>query len=232
MASRARSGSGAYFGPSFFGFLRDLAAHNDRGWFTAHKPDYEAAVQDPALRFITEMGSKLAALSPHLVADARPFGGSLSRIYRDTRFSRDKSPYKTHVGIHFSHDGGGTKGEHLPGFFVHLAPGESAVYAGIWRPEPPMADRIRTAIAAPRSSWAKVRSAGIAMDGESYARVPSGFDPDHRYAEDLKRKDFTAGVPLRDADVTSPKFGAVFVTACRSLAPLDRFLAGAIGVPW
>jgi len=220
-----------FFGPESVRFLRELARNNNRPWFQQNKARYEADVQDPALRFIEAMGPRLARLSPHLVADARPFGGSLSRIYRDTRFSKDKSPYRTAVGIHFAHDGA-TGDEKLPGFFFHLAPGASMVASGIWHPSPPALIKIRDAIVRSPTTWGKVLAPDLTIGGESYVRVPAGYDADHRYADDLRRKDFYSSRPLSDAQVASPKFGATFEQVCRKLDPLNKFLAKAIGVPW
>src|SRR5919112_754543 len=116
----------ASFGPELFGFLAELRAHNDRDWFAANKERYEGDVLEPALAFIEDFEPHLRAISPHLRADARRVGGSLFRIYRDTRFSKDKTPYKTTAGIYFRHEQG--KDVQAPGFYLHLAPGE--VFAG------------------------------------------------------------------------------------------------------
>jgi uncharacterized protein (TIGR02453 family) len=223
--------TGRFFGPEAFGFLRELAKNNNREWFQKNKARYESAVQDPAVRFIGAMGPRLARLSPHIVADPRPFGGSLSRIYRDTRFSKDKSPYKTHIGIHFAHDGAESE-RSLPGFFFHMAPGKSMVASGIWHPQPPDLTEIRNSIVAKSAAWGKVLAGGIEIGGESYVRVPAGLDASHRFADDLRRKDFYASRPLSDADVTGSSFGATFEKASRSLDPLNVFLANAIHVPW
>ncbi|MCI4339875.1 MAG: TIGR02453 family protein [Thermoplasmata archaeon] len=225
------SSDGPYFGRESLRFLSDLARNNDREWFQKNKPRYESSIQTPALRFIRDKAPRLARLSPHVVADARPFGGSLSRIYRDTRFSKDKRPYKTGVGIHFSHEDA-AKGEHLPGFYLHIEPGESIVASGIWRPEPPAAQRIRDAIVASPTHWAKVLPKGVALGGEAYVRVPSGYPADHRFASALRQKDFFASVPISDAEVAGSAFGRAFETACRRLDPLNRFLAKATGVRW
>jgi uncharacterized protein (TIGR02453 family) len=230
--ARASSTPWAGFGPDFLRFLQELSKNNNREWFTANKARYESSVQGPAVEFIARMGPKLALLSRHIVADARPFGGSLSRIYRDTRFSKDKSPYKTGVGIHLSHEGGPSMGEHLPGFFLHLGPGESAVYSGIWRPEPPALAKIRSAILSDSARWTRLRKAGITLEGEAYARVPSGIAPDHPNASDLKQKDFYAGREFTNVQVAGPGFDRAFWDACRELDPLNQFLARAIGIDW
>jgi len=105
----------SYFTPDLFKFLKDLKAHNTRPWFESNKPRYEEDVKEPMLRFITDLGPRLKKISPYLTADSRPAGGSMFRIYRDVRFSKDKSPYKTNVGAHFSHVR--EKDVHAPGLY-------------------------------------------------------------------------------------------------------------------
>src|ERR1700687_91775 len=95
--------SEGFFQPDLFAFLRQLKRHNDREWFAKNKARYQQVAVEPAMQFISGFAPHLEKLSPHLVADARPTRGSLFRIYRDTRFASDKIPYKTHIGIHFSH---------------------------------------------------------------------------------------------------------------------------------
>src|SRR3989304_1516881 len=96
-------GSQAHFTPGLFQFLKDLKSHNNRDWFEKNRPRYEADVKGPLLRFIAHLDAQLRRISPHVTADPRPVGGSMFRIHRDIRFSRDKSPYKTNVGAHFHH---------------------------------------------------------------------------------------------------------------------------------
>lgn len=226
------SASEARFPPDFFRFLRELAQHNDKTWFTANKQRYERGVRDPSLAFVRAVGPKLPSISRHLVADPRPVGGSVMRIYRDIRFSKDKSPYRTSVGIGFHHDGAGADDEHLPGFFLHLAPSDSWVYSGMWMPDAPRLARIRSAIMTRPADWKKVRSVVPEIEGESLKRPPPGFPPDHPWIEDLKRKGFTCGLPIKDAAVTGPAFPDRFIDMCRQLDPLNRFLSKAIGVDY
>ncbi len=108
------------FSPGLFAFLEELAANNDRTWFAANKPRYQSQVVDQLVRFIAAMADPLEKVSPHFVADPRPVGGSMFRIYRDVRFSKDKRPYKEHAACQFRHAAG--KDAHAPGFYVHLAP--------------------------------------------------------------------------------------------------------------
>jgi len=146
------------FGPELFSFLEDLGANNDREWFAANKRRYEEHLLEPALAFIGEFAPRLEKISPHFRADARPSGGSLFRIYRDTRFSKDKSPYKTNVGLHFRHER--AKDAHAPGYYLHIGPDEVFGGAGIWHPATDAANRIREAIVADRERWKRATRGG------------------------------------------------------------------------
>ena len=222
----------AYFAPQFFGFFRELAKNNNRDWFQANKARYEEVVQEPAVRFIRDAASRLQKISPHLVGDPKPFGGSLSRIHRDIRFSPDKSPYKTHVGIHFWHDEA-TPPEHMtPGYFLHLESGESGVHSGVWHPEPPILKKIRDRIVEEPDSWRSVLRSNIQLEGESLKRPPPGYDSNHPMIQDLRRKDFIAGHRFRDTEVTGPKFLEDFAKACEAMDPLNAFLSKSMGIPW
>ena len=150
--------SQAVFGPELFLFLRDLRANNDREWFAANRDRYEEQLLEPALAFIDSFASRLAKISPHFRADARPSGGSLFRIYRDTRFSKDKSPYKTNVGIHFRHER--AKDAYAPGYYLHIGPGEAFAGGGIWHPDTAGATRIRGAIVADPKGWTRATRTG------------------------------------------------------------------------
>ena len=134
----------SYFSQASFRFLKKLEKNNDRDWFAEHKQDYEDLVRSPALDFITDMIDGLASISPHFVAMPKKMGGSLMRVHRDVRFGKDKSPYKTNVGIQFRHELG--KDVHAPGFYLHIEPGNNFVGAGIWRPDSQTLATIRTAI--------------------------------------------------------------------------------------
>src|ERR1041385_1103626 len=137
--------------PEVFAFLRELKKNNNREWFAENKTRYEQRVRGPILQFISDFQPRLARISEHLVADPRPSGGSLFRIHRDTRFSKDKSPYKTHTGIQFRHER--AKDVHAPGYYLHLAPDDVFFACGMWRPDGPSLALIRDRIVAKPDAW-------------------------------------------------------------------------------
>jgi uncharacterized protein (TIGR02453 family) len=217
----------AFFQPELFDFLRQLKRHNNREWFTKNKPRYQSLAVSPALQFITSFAPHLAKLSPHFVADARPTRGSLFRIYRDTRFSSDKIPYKTNIGIHFRHDSG--KDVHSPAFYLQLEPENCFVAAGVWHPDTPALTKIRTAIVAQPAQWKKVIRK-LELEGETLTRPPKGFPSTHEFIVDLKRKDFVTSVALTDEQVCAPNFIREFAATCRSMLPLVEFTSKALGL--
>ena len=121
------------FRPTLFEFLEQLAANNNRPWFQENKRRYEREVREPSLAFIRAFQPRLKRISPYFVASDRRAGGSLMRVYRDTRFSRHAAPYKTNVGIQFRHEFG--RDVHAPGFYVHIAADECFLALGVWRPD-------------------------------------------------------------------------------------------------
>ena len=225
----------AHFGPELFSFLSDLRANNDRDWFAANKHRYEEHLLEPALDFIAAFGPRLEKISPHLRADPRPSGGSLFRIYRDTRFSKDKTPYKTNLGIHFRHER--AKDAHAPGYYLHIGPGEVFAGGGIWHPGTEGATRIREAIVADPERWRRATRTGafakrLELGGDSLKRVPPWADAEHPFAEDLKRKDFFGWARLSEDDVLAPGFVDEYAAICRACAPLMQFLCDALDVEY
>lgn len=223
------------FSPELFAFLRELRENNDREWFKTNKLRYEAAVQEPALDFIADFAPRLRAISPHFVADPRPVGGSLFRIYRDTRFGKDKTPYKTHTGIQFRHEHG--KDVHAPGFYLHLEPRSVFVGAGIWRPDSVTLGKIRAAIVSNPEDWSRAAKEStfgelLRLEGESLRRSPAGYDSEHPLIEDLKRKDFIAIAKVSEKTVTSTGFAGKLAGIFQASASLMRFLCDAAGVPF
>src|SRR5918994_4207840 len=219
-----RVGEEASFGPGLFAFLAELREHNDRDWFAGNKDRYEAHVLEPALAFVEDFGYRLPEISPHFAADARRSGGSLFRIHRDTRFSKDKSPYKTNTGMYFRHKR--AKDVHAPGYYLHLAPGEVFAGGGIWHPDTPAVTRVRDAIVRDPEGWSRATQLrdGLELGGDTLKRVPSGYDKAHPHAHDLKRKYYFAWVKLSEEVATAPGFLDRYTRVCLSVALLMRFL--------
>ena len=218
-----------FFRPELFQFLRQLKRRNDRDWFAKNKSRYEEDVRDPALVFIASFGTHLSRLSPNFVADPRPTRGSLFRIYRDTRFSHDKRPFKTHIGIHFSHNSG--KDAHAPVFYLHLEPEGCLAAAGIWHPDAHALAKVRSAIVREPEPWRKLRRK-LSLEGDTLKRPPRGFDPNHPLIDDIKMKDYVASVALTETQICSPKFMRDFFTACHTMSPLVEFTTKALGLKY
>jgi uncharacterized protein (TIGR02453 family) len=224
------------FPKDFFAFFRELKAHNERSWFEANKERFRDSVQAPMSEFIAAMAPPLAKLSKEFIADPRPHGGSMFRIYRDVRFSKDKRPYKEHGAVQFRHRLG--RDVHAPGFYVHLGPKEVFFGGGLWMPDSDALARIRSAIAARPGDWKKVVSAKDflqkfgGVEGEQLMRPPRGFDPNHRFIDDIRRKSFVVGCDA--SEKTALSAGLVDdVSACfKTAAPLLRFLSHALNVPF
>ena len=222
------------FSPDAIQFLADLAENNDRAWFQPRKADYDRLLKIPLEQLVVALGERFAARGVPLAADpARaPF-----RIYRDTRFSRDKSPYKTNVGASFPWQGDADSPaevqRHGIGAYFHLQPGEIYVGGGMWRPEKPRIDAFRRAVVAdPEGASAALEDplfvaafGGVGSDGDSLRRVPPGFPSDHPRAEWLRLKDVVFGRRLSDAEATSPDLPDIAADAYAAAVPVFRYLA-------
>lgn len=222
------------FSPALFAFLRELRDANTRDWFQAGKARYERDVLFPALAFVTALAEPLARISPWLAADAR-VGGTLFRIYRDVRFSKDKSPYKTHVGMWFYHRQAGRKAD-APGFYVHLEPDNVLLALGVHLPQAAALAAIRQAMADTPGGWFAARGQALqppwTLDGPSLKRAPKGFDPSHPAIADIRRTSFTAVASLSEADALAPDFPERCIELGSRAAPLGGFLARALELPW
>ena len=223
------------FSKATLGFLDELAANNERAWFEENKPRYEELVREPALEFIAAMAAPLAKFAPHFRAEPRKMGGSLMRVFRDTRFARDKSPYKTNIGIQLRHELG--KDVHAPGFYLHIATDECFFGAGCWHPEAEALGHIRDLIAAQPKRWLAARddkkfAAHWALAGDSLTRPPRGYAADHPAIEDLKRKDFIGLAALSFSEATGPGLVKLASERFAAAAPLMKFLCEAQGVQY
>lgn len=229
----------SYFSPKVFVFLRELAENNNRAWWERNKDRYIEVIREPAKVFIEDFGSRLQAISDHFVADTRTNGGSLMRPYRDTRFSKDKTPYKANVGIQFRHEMG--KDVHAPGFYIHLEPGACFAGIGMWLPEPKVARKIRQHIYENPDEWKKATKYKrftsvwdpISDDENDHLkRVPKEFDADFVYADDLRLKTFIAGSKLTQKAVTSPDFDEELAKRFKVGSDLNRFICDAVNLPY
>ena len=212
-------------------FLKKLARNNNREWFNEHKQKYEASVREPALSFIEAMQPELEKISPHFRAIPKKVGGSLMRVYRDTRFSKDKTPYKTNIGIQFRHALG--KDVHAPGYYVHVAADGCFMGVGLWRPESKVLNQIREFIADNPNAWKqatqnRVFKGAYELRGESLIRPPRGYQADHPLIEDLKRKDFIAFAEFDVADLGSKTFTKQAAKTFAKATPFMSYLCMAV----
>lgn len=225
----------SYFSPKFFEFFEQLERNNNRDWFLKNKSRYENEVREPMLAFIADFAPRLRKISASYIADPRPSGGSMMRIYRNLRFSRDKTPYKTNAAAAFGHRDAG----HFdaPAFYLSLSAAEGFAGVGIWHPEAEAVRKIRDAIVGRTQIWKKAIDdrkfrARFELGGEKLARPPRGYDPEHPLIEDLKRKDFIGGTEFTRKEVCSDQFLNQFTGACAAAAPFMKFLTEALGYKW
>lgn len=216
-------------------FLVELERNNNRDWFNANKQRYEQEVLDAALRFVGDMQKPLRQISRHFLAVPKRVGGSVMRVYRDTRFARDKTPYKTNIGIQFRHEQG--KDVHAPGYYVHIDPQRVFIGAGMWHPASAALAAIRERIDARPAEWQRARDESkfrrqFSLAGESLVRPPRGYSADHPLLADLRRKDFIAVKDLTHGAVTRRDFVERVAASFAVAAPLMRFLCKAVNVSY
>lgn len=216
-------------------FLKTLKRNNDREWFQKNKVRYESSFLEPSLAFIGAMEKPLQKISPCFQAIPKKQGGSLMRIYKDTRFAKDKTPYKTNIGIHFRHEAGCSV--HAPGFYLHVEPGDCFIGAGIWRPDKQPLLQIRRAISETPADWKKARNAKsfrstYELSGDLLKRPPAGFEKEDPMIDDLKRKDFIGVCRIEDDEILAPKFLQEVTKKFRAATPLMRFLCNSLELPF
>lgn len=215
-------------------FLAELRDNNNRDWFEANKSRFEAEAQNPALDFVEAFRPSLERLSPSILAVAKKSGGSLLRIYRDARFSKDKTPYHAYLAAHFGH----REAAKAPSacFYFKVTPEDLFLGAGVYRPDAATAQTIRAAIDARSSDWSSLTSeTGFrelfgAVSGEQLKRPPRGFSAEHAWIKDLKRKEWAAIRKVRAGAATKPGFLAEVERTYRAAWPFVRFLNDALGL--
>ena len=221
-----------YFSDASFKFLRALAKNNDKTWFNEHKQQYEDHVRQPFLRLLTDLQPDLAQVSEHFRSDPKTVGGSLFRIYRDARFSNDKSPYKPWQGARLFHERRTQVA--APSFYVHLQPGQCFVGAGLWHPEPPTQRRVRQFIFDNPGSWKaaahapKFRKRFEFESSEVLSRPPRGFPAEFEMIEDLKHRNFVFSRHLEEADMTGPRLRQLLAADLVALGPFVDYLCAAL----
>lgn len=222
------------FSNDLFSFLRELKRNNNREWFQDNKARYKQDVVEPVQDFIVAMGPRLAVISDSYIADPRANGGSMFRIYRDTRFAKDKTPYKTNVGCQFRHTAG--KDAHAPGFYLHLEPGNVFFGGGVWMPPNPVLQLIRERIVAKPDEWQAIIENKIFLKhfgelrGDSLKRPPRGFDAEHPLIEDLKRKSFIAMQEGGESLAISEGFIDEVTDTFAAAAPMMAFITKSLGL--
>ena len=222
--------SHSYFTPATFRFLRSLDRHNNREWFHAHKADYERHVREPFLQLITDLQEPLAKISAHYLADPRKNGGSLFRVYRDTRYSHNKLPYKPWQGARFAHER--RREIEAPSFYLHIQPGDCFAGGGMWHPEPDALKHIREFLVDNPAAWKRATQSkpfreNLQLGGESLVRAPRGYDLAHELLDDLKRKDFVATTRFDEALACSSELLPWTVATFKRVAPLVDYLCAA-----
>jgi uncharacterized protein (TIGR02453 family) len=213
------------FTPDTLTFLRAMKRHNDREWFKARRDQYESVVKAPAVAFVERMAEVLPSFAPEILASPRV---SLYRVYRDTRFSADKSPLKTHIGMLFPWRG-------LPRhegacFYVEVAPGRTLIAGGIYAPQPKQLRAVRDHIAAHTARFRAIvetrsfRAAFGGLQGDQLSRIPVGFPRDHPAGDYLRFKQFGTWREDPAEAALSPRFFSEVVRRLRQLTPLVCFL--------
>ncbi len=222
----------AYFSARTFKFLRGLERHNEREWFHAHKPEYEANLRQPYQRLLIDLQPALAGISLYFRSDPKTVGGSLYRIHRDTRYSHDKSPYKTWQGAKLYHER--SRQVEAPSFRVHVQPGRSFVGAGLWHPETTIQRKIRQFIFDNPGGWKRAAHAPGLRERYSLAssdmlvRIPAGFPKDFIHADDLRHRNFAVTRFMDDSEVMGENLLNILEQDLTVLGPFMDYLCAAL----
>lgn len=226
--------------PAALAFLRSLKKNNRREWFEANRQTFEQELKAPLRSLIEELDVRFAEMAPEFVGDPK---SSMFRIHRDIRFSKDKSPYKTHAAFWIFHRapgrGVGQTVDGGAGFYFHVEPGASLVAGGLWMPPRPKLQLIRDAIADDPDAFEALlgaraftrRFGGLNEEeaGVLLKRLPRGYAPGHPAERWLRFNSFTVSRDLSDADVLSPKVAATAMKDYAAMLPFVRWLNRALG---
>lgn len=240
MLPRAAPDAFTGFRPAALTFLRALTRNNTREWFEANRERYESHIKRPMQILVEEIDARLGEIAPEMIGNPKK---SIFRIYRDVRFSKDKSPYKTNAAAWFYHrDAGhavGTAAVHGgAGFYFQIAPQECMVAGGIWMPPTAALKTLREAIADDPSELTSVlqqrtfkRTFGQLSDEAVLKRTPRGFPADHPAAELLRYKSFTVSKPLSEAEILSSALPDIIALRYATMLPLIRWINRVLGLP-
>lgn len=227
----------SHFSSETFAFLFDLDVFNSKGWMDANRERYEQHVKQPMYDFCDALAGPLHdQVSTHLVAIGAIQGGSVFQIHRDTRFSDDKTPYKTAASAWFGHEDSAGASSPLPGIYLHLEPGNCFIGAGIYRPPTATLKAVRDRIVATPGAWTRARNAvtdaGFELMGDRLKTAPRGYDREHSHIDDLRRTSYVASRAFDEPDATADDFLDRFVGWSSDALPLLRFVARSLGIPF
>jgi uncharacterized protein (TIGR02453 family) len=234
--------SKSWFGPGAFAYLKGLKKNNRREWFEPRKPELQREVLGPLRAVAEELDVRFARLAPEYEANPKR---SLFRIYRDVRFSKDKSPYKTHAAMWVYHRmpgrGVGKEIDGGAGFYLHIEPGASIVAGGLWMPPRHLLARVRDRLVDDFAGFKRIISApafrkrfgGLTDDepGVKLKRMPRGYAEDHPAAEWLRFNSFTVSTEYTDKQMLAPDLIDRAMADFKLMLPLNRWLNSALGFP-
>ncbi|MEH6476925.1 MAG: DUF2461 domain-containing protein [Sneathiella sp.] len=224
------------FSKEFVTFYEDLTQNNDRDWYHANKQRYRDVALYPMCEFISALAPYLEDFAPYYIADPRPNGGSVFRIYRDVRFSKDKKPYKEHMACQLRHQAG--KDAHAPGFYLHIDLDGVRFGGGLWKPPSPKLALIRAEIDGKPEKWQAIlddeefTSEFGEISGEGLKRAPKGYPIDHRHIEDMKRQTFFVMKRMPLATIHTENLVEEVAATLQKATPFMRFMTSAVGLPY
>ncbi len=207
------------FPPTAVQFLSDLRANNDRTWFKANQATFEQVIREPAMQFARDMGDWLASQGLPYVCIDKKVGGSVAKIQRDVRFSKDKTPYHDHVTVFFPHKQAGPEVA-TPAFGIRFGPEEVGIGGGLWTAPTPVLNKVRDAIVADPDGWVQAKGK-LSISAEQLKTAPRGYDKEHPLVDDLRMKGYMAHVPLTHKDLERDLVSVV----AKKGAPLFHYMA-------